>query len=188
MMTLKGWIAAVGAAALLGLAMPAVAQDGEPGTATAEEITGAGLTEKQKTDFVEATVEQLDEAKSRVLGMIEEAQKANDIILLNCLNEKLGLLKGLHKVAVDAEDGLAEAVARENADLQEHNFRKSFIAREQGETVAAEADACLGQVGTSFPGQTRVVVRFDGDPVADPDFGAAEGGNSRPPDASPTGE
>lgn len=188
-MTLRGCLSALGVAALLCAAAPSYAQDsGDDASATAGELTGAGLTAKQKTDFVGQTVDELDGAKARVLAMIEDAQKANDIILLNCLNEKLGLLKGLHKVAVDAKDGLAESVARENADLQEHNFRKSFIAREQGQAIAAEADACLGQVGTSFPGQTRVVVRYEGGEVADPDFGAAEAGNSRPPDASVAGE
>lgn len=163
---------------------PALAQD-DDGATSGVEISGAELTSKQKMEFAQQTVDEIDAAKTHVLRMIEEAQKNKDVILLNCLNERLGLLKGLHKVAVDAEDGLGEAIARENVDLEEHNFRKAYIARDQGMTVAAEAEACIGQVGTSFPGQTRVIPKYDGPGEADSDFGAAEGGNTRPPDASP---
>jgi len=176
----RAWMTGLAVAASLALALPAVAQ--EP---TSAEIMGSDLSAKQKDEFASTTVEELDVSMATVLRMIEEATGNNDVILLNCLNEKLGLLKGLHKVAQDAKFGLAEAVARENADLQEHNFRKAYIAREQGQAVTAEAGACIGQVGTSFPGQTRVVVRFDGSDSADTDFGAADGGGTRPPDSSP---
>jgi hypothetical protein len=174
---------ALGVAIGLFVGAPAYAQDTE--AASGAEISGADLTSKQKMEFALETVDQLDTAKTQVLQMIEDAQKNKDVILLNCLNERLGLLKGLHKVAVDAKDGLAEAIARENVDLEEHNFRKAYIARDQGVTVAAEAEACIGQVGTSFPGKTRVIPKYDGPGEADSDFGAAAGGNTRPPDASP---
>ncbi len=175
------WLSSLALVAALALAVPALAAE-EP---TSDEIMGSDLTAKQKDDFASATVDELDASMKLVLGLIETAASTNDVILLNCLNEKLGLLKGLHKVAQDAEHGLAEAVARENADLQEHNFRKAYIAREQGQAVTAEAEACIGQVGTSFPGQTRVVVRFEGSDSADTEFGGADGGSTRPPDSSP---
>ena len=177
-------LVAVGIAVGVLMAGAAYGQETEAG-ATGVEISGDDLTSKQKMEFAQETVDQLDAAKTLVLQMIEEAQKNKDVILLNCLNERLGLLKGLHKVGVDAKDGLAEAIARENVDLEEHNFRKAYIARDQGMAVAAEAEACIGQVGTSFPGRTVVVPKYDGPGEADSDFGAAAGGNTRPPDASP---
>ena len=175
------WLCSLALLLGLALAAPAVAQD-----ANSSEIMGSDLTAKQKDEFATATVDELEVSMQTVLELIETAAASNDVILLNCLNEKFGLLKGLHKVAEDARLGLAEAVSRENADLQEHNFRKAYIAREQGQAVTAEAEACIGQVGTSFPGQTRVVVRFDGSDSADSDFGGADGGDTRPPDSSPT--
>lgn len=153
-------------------------------TKTVDELLQT-LSARDQAAWAEDTVRLLEAAKSHVLQMIEEAQKNNDIILLNCLSEKLGILKPLAAAAADARDGIGEAVARENSDLVEHNFRKSYISREQGAVYAAEADACIGQVGTSFPGQTRVVPKYSGPGEADSDFGAASGGNTRPPDASP---
>ncbi len=172
---------------LLGGAVPTTASaQGEGGeTPTSSEISGHDLSGPQKNTLAEKTAAELDGRVKRVVKMIEDASKKKDIILLNCLNDKLLSLRGLHKVSVDAQHGLGEAIARENVDLEEHNFRKVFIARDQGKIVAAEADACVGQVGTSFPGQTQVVMKYDGTTEADDDFGAAPGGNTRPPDASP---
>jgi len=172
---------------LTGVASPnsGSAQEEDEGSPTSSEISGHDLSGPQKNTLAEKTSAELDGRVKRVVKMIEDASKKKDIILLNCLNDKLLALRGLHKVSVDAQHGLGEAIARENVDLEEHNFRKVFIARDQGKIVAAEADACVGQVGTSFPGQTQVVMKYDGTTEADDDFGAAPGGNTRPPDASP---
>lgn len=176
---------AVVSAGLLTLPSVVLSQGTEVETPTSNEISGQDLSSAQKSTFADKTTSELDGRVKRTLKLIEEASKKKDIILLNCLNDKLLALRGLSKVAVDARDGLAEAIARENADLEEHNFRKLFIARDQGQVVASEAEACVGQVGTSFPGQTQVVMKYDGTAEADGDFGAAPGGNTRPPDASP---
>jgi hypothetical protein len=167
---------------------PASAQDSaesEEGEATSSEISGENLSSKQKVDFVEGAEAGMATDLDTLLKMVEEAVDKNDIILLTCLNEKYPFLKQLYTVVVDAKTGLQEAIARENADLEEHHFRRAFIAQDQGKTVAAEAEACVSQVGTSFPGQTRVVLRYQGPEDADQDFGAASSASTRASDASP---
>ena len=179
-------LAVLSAASLLSFGALAFAQgDSTSSTPTSTELSGQGLSSAQKQAVADKTVQELDGGMKRVLKLIESAGQKKDVILLNCLNDKLQALKVLQKVAVDAQLGLAEAVARENVDLEEHNFQKIFIAGDQGGVVAAEADACVGQVGTSFPGKINVVLRYDGETEPDLDFGAAPGGNTRPPDASP---
>jgi hypothetical protein len=149
-------------------------------------ISGSSMSAREKQDFAQAAVQDLETTTNRILRLIEEAQKKKDVVLLNCLNDKLGALRGLLKVAGDSRLNLAEAAARENLDLQEHNFRKLFIAKQQALTVTSEADACVGQVGIVTAGQTRVVVSVEGgDPGADSGYGASTGGSSRPPDTSP---
>jgi prephenate dehydratase len=149
-------------------------------------ISGSNMSAREKQDFAQAAVQDLETTTNRILRLIEEAQKKKDVVLLNCLNDKLGALRGLLKVAGDSKLNLAEAAARENLDLQEHNFRKLFIAKQQALTVTSEADACVGQVGIVTAGQTRVVVSVEGgDPGADSGYGASTGGSSRPPDTSP---
>ena len=150
------------------------------------ELSGRSMGSREKQDFAQAAVQELEATTNRILRLIEEAQKKKDVVLLNCLNDKLGALRGLLKVAGDSRLNLAEAAARENLDLQEHNFRKLFIAKKQALTVTSEADACVGQVGIVTAGQTRVVVSVEGGaPGADSGYGASSGGSSRPPDSSP---
>jgi hypothetical protein len=157
------------------------------GTAvTADEMSGRNLTLKQKKEFATRTVADLEGSVRKVLKMIEDAQKANDLILLNCLNDKLGLLRGAQKASSDSEFNLSEAAARENADLVEHNFKKLYIARDQGMTLAAEAEACVGQVG-SFPGQSRMVVNVEGGGSEDSDYGVAASSTTRPEPSSDPG-
>ncbi len=185
------------AAFLVSLAMLCVsglatAQEEEeaPATVTDETVlgerSGRELNPRQKQDFAQVAVQELESATNRILRLIEEAQKKKDVVLLNCLNDKLGALRGLLKVAGDSKLNLAEAAARENLDLQEHNFRKLFIAKQQAMTVVAEANACVGQVGIVTAGQTRIVVTVDGGTEGGESAGATStGGSSRPPDASP---
>ena len=149
-------------------------------------LSGSNMSPREKQDFAQAAVDDLEATTNRILRLIEEAQRKKDVVLLNCLNDKLGALRGLLKVAGDSRLNLAEAAARENLDLQEHNFRKLFIAKKQALMVTSEADACVGQVGIVTAGQTRVVVSVEGgDSGADSGYGASAGGSSRPPDASP---
>jgi hypothetical protein len=152
----------------------------------ASEMSGQNLTTKQKKEFGTKAVSELEASVRKLLKMVEDAQKANNLILLNCLNDKLGLIRGAQKAASDAEFALSEAAARENVDLIEHNFRKLYIARDQGMTLAAEADACVGQVG-SFPGQTRMVVNVDGGGSEDSGYGVASSSSTRQEPASDPG-
>jgi len=179
----------------LGIALGAVevqaaeeaSEPAEPAALSDEgEISGQNMSSREKQDFAQGALQELEGTTNRILRLIEEAQKKKDVVLLNCLNDKLGALRGLLKVAGDSRLNLAEAAARENLDLQEHNFRKLFIAKKQALTVTSEADACVGQVGIVTAGQTRVVVSVEGgDAGADSGYGASSGGSSRPPDSSP---
>ena len=149
-------------------------------------VVGAGLTAKQKVDQAESTESELEAGVERILSQIEDAQKGKDLLRLNCLNEKLGHLRGLLKVVQDAKLGLREAVARENADLEEHHYRKVAISDEQGQVILAEAEACAGATGSGGADGTRVVVTVDGDGDAgDEAFGSSPSGTTRTEEASP---
>lgn len=157
-------------ALLVCFALPAAAQE---------------MTPRQKTEFAETSEKNLSNSVQRLLKQIEEANKAKDVLRLNCLNEKLGQLRGILKVVQDARVGLQEAVARENADLAEHNFRKVVISSEQGEVISAEADACAGTSGAGGGEGTRIVVTVEGEGGGDNAFGSSPSGTTRTPEASP---
>jgi hypothetical protein len=150
-------------------------------------VVGAGMTAKQKVEHASNTAATLETGVERILTQIEDAQKNKDILRLNCLNEKLGHLRGLLKVVQDAKLGLREAVARENADLEEHHYRKVAISEEQGGVILAEAEACAGATGSGGVDGTRVVVTVDGDDKSGDDaFGSSPSGTTRTEEASPS--
>ena len=150
-------------------------------------VVGLGMTAKQKVDHASNTASTLEAGVDRILSQIEDAQKNKDILRLNCLNEKLGHLRGLLKVVQDAKLGLREAVARENADLEEHHYRKVAISEEQGQVILAEAEACAGATGSGGVDGTRVVVTVDGDDKSGDDaFGSSPSGTTRTEEASPS--
>ncbi len=163
-------------------ASDALAQDPDD----SPDFSGADLTAQQKLDFAATTADTLEAATNKILGLIEAAQSRKDVILLNCLNDKLISLRGLLKVAEDGKLNLQEAIARENADLQEHNYRKVAIAADQSRLIIAEAEACVGDLGYSQSGGTIVSVTVDGESSeGDDQFGSPSDSATRPADSSP---
>ena len=114
------------AAFVFALAIPPLTSTASAQDADGEvnDFSGGELSAQQKLDFAETAASELSTATARILSLIEEAQRQKDVLLLNCLNDKLINLRGLLKVAADSELNLAEAIARENQDQQEHNYRK----------------------------------------------------------------
>lgn len=157
------------------------------GTAYAVEAAAPPpMSGKEMERFAQSAATDLRDATKKVLAMIESAQKNKDFVLLNCLNDKLIQLRGLLKVADDSSLGLSEALARENLDLQEHNYKKVVVARERGTVYATEADSCIGELGSMLTGGgTRLVVTVEGGEAgAIAPVGVSSSGASRPPDAS----
>lgn len=176
------------AAFVFALAIPPLAStaSAEDEAGEVNDFSGGDLSSQQKLDFAERAASELNTATARILSLIEEAQRQKDVLLLNCLNDKLINLRGLLKVAADSELNLAEAIARENQDQQEHNYRKVAIADDQSKLIIAEAEACVGDLGFSQSGGTVVSVTVEGgNDKGDDDFGNPTASGTRPRDSSP---
>jgi hypothetical protein len=150
-----------------------------------EAVSAGDMSPRQHLQYSEETVDELKAGVRKVLKMVEQAQRDKDVLLLNCLNEKLAGLKALLRVAEQADTAVQEAYARENNDLAAHEFQKIVIARQQAQQLQAEADACVPEVGTSYAGTGRWSTSG---PEQDEDEGqwdADPSGYERPPEASP---
>jgi len=154
-------------------------------SATAESADVDEMTPRQRLDFSEDTVDEVKGHVRAVLKMVEEAQKAKDVVLLNCLNEKLAGLKALLKVVEDADLATREALARENNDLADHEFRKIVMARQQAAQLMAEADACIPEAGASYAGRGRWSITAPDVEEDDSQYESDPTGYTRPPEASP---
>jgi hypothetical protein len=157
---------------------------------------GAAWSPNRRLSFSDGVTGDLRKAVDDILVRVTEAQRRSDLILLNCLNEKLPLVRGLLLIAEDGALNLREAIARENLDLQEHNFRKVAVAEDQARTLLIQVDGCVGDGRSNRDGVTELEAYLDGAALgpqwlrqveADEDFGPPVQSSTRPPDSSPDG-
>jgi len=165
------------AALLLGasLSLPAAAQ-------AQKAMTGADMLDKADRDIVD-----MKQTLKQVLQRVGDARNENDIVKLNCVNEKLVQIKGLLKVAEQADIGLQEAVARKDPGA-ESDYEKVRIARTKVDQMGAESQACVGQLAYVVDEKTQVEVETpSGFPGGNPTNWAppAPVSIARPPAASP---
>jgi hypothetical protein len=93
-----------------------------------------------------------------ILGKLEEARNAKDVVRLNCVNEKLTQIKGFIRIAEQADVALQEAVAKQEPASADHEFTKIEIAAQRVAQLRADAEACLGGEITGGSNATNVVV------------------------------
>lgn len=154
-------------------------------SASAQTVDVDEMTPRQRLDYAEDTVDEVKSHVRRTLKMVEEAQKAKDVVLLNCLNEKLAGLKALLKVVEDSDLAMREALARENNDLADHEFQKVVMARGQAAQLMAEADACIPEAGASYAGRGRWSITSPDVEEDESQYESDPSGYTRPPEASP---
>ncbi len=126
-----------------------------------------GLTDAEK---LEKSAEHLARMKSSlkvVLSRVEEARIEKDVVKLNCANEKLTQIKGLLRVAEQADIALHEAIANKDAGA-DAEFSKIGIAKNKVEALAGESQQCIGQLAYIVDERTTVEVQQpDGLPSSD---------------------
>jgi hypothetical protein len=134
----------------------------------------------------EESVSEMHGGMKKILGAIEKARAARDIVKLNCLNEKFTQMKALVRVAEQADVNLQEFLAKDQVEGATHERRKIALADEKVKGISGEADSCLGENGATG-GKTTVHVDkpdFGGDPTH-LDTGDGKDPLETPPSASP---
>lgn len=135
-------------------APPAPPQTGAPKSANG----GAKpLTDSQKVEKAADHVARMKASMKAVLQRVEDARNEKDVVKLNCVNEKLTQVKGLLKVAEQADVALNEAVARKD-DAADTEFQKISMARVKIDGLRGEADQCIGQLAYVVDSETSVEV------------------------------
>jgi hypothetical protein len=121
-----------------------------------------------------------------VLGKLEEARRAKDVVKLNCVNEKLTQIKGLLRISEQADVALQEAVSQRDTTSSEHEYTKVMIAQQKVSQLRTEAEKCIGQLAFRADENMSVEVEEPTDlPGGDPTRPApVEDVVIRPPPAS----
>ena len=110
-----------------------------------EDMPAERLTTEKKRELAEAKLKEIKGALGFALKSLEQAQTSRDFVMMGCVNENLGVLKGLVKVSEDAEVNLREAAARRDTGLINHEFKKIMIASNRAKGFRTQVEGCAGE-------------------------------------------
>jgi len=150
----------VGCCLFLGLQISS-AQGLDPTYADAE-----NLSAEEKIERASKAVKLMRESLKAALGRLQLAQDKNDIIQVNCVRDKLAAIKGLLKIAEQADVSMKEASVRGDQDLVNHEYTKISIAAVRAENFRTEVDGCVGEA-SQYTGQTNVELTVEGEERSD---------------------
>jgi len=133
------------------------------GSVLAQNLPGSGLkpngmTDAQKLEKSAESLEHMKAALKGVLAKVEEARSEKDVVKLNCVNEKLTQVKGLIKVAEQADISLHEALTSRDP-AADGEYAKIGIARSKIDALKGDADQCIGQLAYIVDEKTTVEVQ-----------------------------
>lgn len=147
----------------------------------------ARLPDNEKLEKAASSLAEMRGILSTVIDLLKSAREEKDVIKINCVNEKLTTIKGLIRIAEQADITLQEATAKGERDTGTHEFHKIGISHQKVRVLKQEAEQCVGELAFAV-GKTTVQVEVDKDmvPADDPTDGEIpETPVIRPPAASP---
>jgi hypothetical protein len=111
----------------------------------------ATTSPKEKLDFATSAVAEMATGEKAVRKMLEQAQKegASSTSKVQCLNNKLASIRALQEVSEGANRSMQESLAANQNELADFHFRKIAVALTKVRQFVAEAEACMGQNGTT---------------------------------------
>lgn len=142
----------------LSVAAPVCAQEGLDYTYREAEK----LSTEAKIERADEAIEQMKDTLKLALTRLQQSREENDILQVNCVNDKLSAIKGLLKISEQAAVNLREAVAKGDAELINHEYTKVSIAAARVENFRVEVEACVGEA-SQYIGRTELSVQVDED-------------------------
>jgi len=168
-------LAVAGAVALVGGRLHAqeTSDEVDPVDVTVPMEKQAELSPQQMSDKADELIGGMRDSLKRLADLRALAKRQQDVIKLNCVNDKTLQVKQLLNIAENARTNLAEAVAQEDEAARYHEFGKIVISEQQVRVLSGEADACVGEE-LIFLGPTDVDAEepeFADDPAETDDSG-----------------
>jgi hypothetical protein len=159
-----------------------------PPPTTTEIIQGTGEAVNAQTMFTNARVfrKQTTEIVQRIQALLEEARRKRDIIMVNCLADKLVQARNNAEVSEKAYLAMQQEMGVQNEPSAFGQYRRMTIANLNLQVLNTEADTCVGEDYSMVSG-IKVDVHSEGVPPGDytqPDPPEAPE-ITRPPHASP---
>jgi hypothetical protein len=181
-------VAGAGAGGVWGAAFLATGALAQPGD------TGAGgdfrkapvLSVQETLTQSREYMSKMRDTQRRVASLQDQARKQQDVIKLNCVDDKLVRVRGHLAVADQSMAALNTAVTRADDGARQHEFTRLSILHQKVLVLGTEAEGCIGE-DVSYVGATKVDIEVDpAVPEEDPTQPLLPLPDvSRPPEASP---
>ena len=119
----------------------------------------------------EEALKEMRDGLKAALAVLSEARGKKDIVLLNCVNERISLIKGVLAVAEKSGLALQEQTAVGQVDGARVSYTQVMLARERIKTLKVQAQNCVGSE-SYYGGETEVVTDINPEIAGgDPFFG-----------------
>src|SRR2546427_3762330 len=105
----------------------------------------ANLTPQEMLDQGQRDMTVMQSALKRTVELQELARQQNDIIKLNCVNDKVVQVKAAINIGEQSMTDLHEAIARNDDGARIHGFTKVTVATQKVQVLVQEAENCVGQ-------------------------------------------
>ncbi len=142
-----GFVAVTAVALLLGHGIAAA--QAQTGTPVPDANTGltrqVNLTPAEELAQSEGSLARMDASRTGVQRMLETSRVQRDVVKVLCLNDKLNQVDVAVRSARERRQALEAAVARNDADLANHEFTILTVLRQRTDQLTAEANQCIGQ-------------------------------------------
>ena len=154
---------------------------------TTEMTVGSDVVNSQ-TMFGNARtyLKRMNETLQRIETLLEQARRKRDIIMVNCLADKLVQARSNAELSQRAYLGMQQEMSAQNEPGSFTHYRRMAVANLNLQVIGTEAETCIGEDYSMVSG-IKVDVRSEGVPPGDytqptepetPDI-------TRPPHASP---
>lgn len=143
------------------LSAPAAAQ--EAGI-SGELEQSATTTPREKTEFADGALSEIEAAVKTVEGLLKDAENAKEknAEQIECLTRKLTPLQALFEVSRQSNNAMKQFLAANDTVHADQEFRKVAVALTKAREFLAEAQACVGDTGVER-GDSSATVTDGGD-------------------------
>lgn len=124
------------------------------------------LSTKQKLDQSNTAIKSMKATLKTGVARLQEAKGRQDILQVNCVDDKLQAIQALLNISEDAGRGIKEAAARKDDEMINHEFTKISFTATRVENFRTELEGCMGEA-SQYTGKTVVDTVIDGDIRAD---------------------
>ena len=143
------------------------------------------LSGPQQESWASGEVETMRRLSHRIQGLLNQARREQDILMIPCLNDKLTQINVTIRSFEDRMEQHSESLRSGNTERRDHHYRIMVILSQRSRVLRSEADACIGSDDISF-GRTQVETEIDPNITEDDatEWPVDEGDVTRPPSAS----